>query len=134
MFSKVSKPLVLLLIISFVVGTTANAVEIQPRWATIAEIAPSLTINSLGRAEASGNVIAPGVDRITITVALEQNRNGKWYTVKSWNKTVYNDYGYCIGYSNVSSGYQYRTKIYASTYVNNTLMESTSVVSRTIYY
>jgi len=134
MLSRVSKALIILLLIILAVGTTTYAVEIQPRWVTIAEIAPSLTINSSGRAESAGNVIAPGVDKIKITVALEQNRNGKWYTVKSWNKTIYNDYGYCIGYWNVSSGYQYRTKIYASTYVNNALIESTSVVSRTIYY
>lgn len=134
MFSKVSRPLVLLLIISFVVGTTAYAAEVQPRWATIAVLAPSLVINSSGRAEVTGYVNAPGVDRITITVALEQNRNGKWYTVKSWNKTIYNDYGHCIGYWNVSSGYQYRTKIYASTYINNTLTESISAVSGTRYY
>ncbi|MDF1618381.1 hypothetical protein [Petrocella sp. FN5] len=46
MFSIVSRPLVLLLIISFLVGTTVYAAEVQPRWATIAVVAPSLTINS----------------------------------------------------------------------------------------
>lgn len=134
MLQKTLKVLALTLVATALLSNPMEAIGIQPLWATIAEIAPSLDIDSLGEAESPANVIAPGVDKISITVALQQNRNGTWYTLKSWTENVYDDHGYCIGYKSVDSGYQYRTKSYVYTYINNILMDSTSVTSSIKYY
>ena len=91
-------------------------------------------INSWGKAVIDVSIRASGMDEIRIYSYLQRYNSGqgKWESIRSWSKTSTTDFCYVTGEYYVYSGYSYRVVSYGYIYVNGQLVESDTMVTRTI--
>lgn len=88
---------------------TCQTLALDPRFSYLTRISSSLSINTLGRANCTGAFTTYDEYDSTITIVLQQERNGSWTDIKEWSED-YAGSGIKMlekGYY-VSSGYRYR--------------------------
>lgn len=112
LLKSVSMLLVLVCIISTLgVYSSAEAAEIEPRFAGIASLAASLDISSSGCASCYGRVTPYSGYKVTLKVALQ--RDGK--TIKSWSDTDNETFSIDEIYY-VTPGHDYQVVVTATVY------------------
>lgn len=119
---------ILSFVLMLIVGCgSAAAADIQPRWSYILTIGGDIDISSFGTATVYGNGTARSTDvnKLAITLDLQQYTNGKWETKKSWSQTSQlfsintADYSWAVAH-----GYSYRLYITLKAYNGNRLLET----------
>ncbi len=107
------------------------------RWVGTAYCTSSLEVSS-GEAELGISVLVYNgkADKVKFSVDLQQYKDNKWVTIKSWDETnkvdtvvALFDHSY-----DVEKGYNYRFKSKIKVYKGSTLMDSISAVSNEDYY
>lgn len=134
----ISLVLAIILVCTAQFSVPAGAEEIQPvrpRYTYIDAIAANLSINSsTGLATCSGTGYAKGTDDVvSLSVQLQQCKNGNWYTLKAWSGSNTN-MAVVSGQYYVYKGYTYRTKVTETVYdKNGNFLESTSCTHEQTY-
>lgn len=103
---------------------------ITPYFTNISVFTNNFEISSSGKASVSSYLTARSIDSLTIEVDLQQLKDGKWISVKSWTKSSDGTSGGLSGSYYVLKGYIYRTVSKAMVYENGVLVESTSNISK----
>lgn len=108
--------------------------EIRPMFSYINVFQSTFDISSSGKSSSTVYLNARNVDKIEIEADLQQYKNGRWTTIKSWSSIE-------DGTSNefakdwyVTKGSSYRLVAYGYVYKGNTIVESTSSTSNSIDY
>lgn len=107
----------------------AGASQISPCWNYVTVVGGRIDIPSsiLGIAEVAGHGSAStlGVDKVVCTVHLQQMRDRKWVTLKSWSTTS-NSRTAAVGTKKyaVAHGYTYRVYVTLDAYKGNTHLET----------
>ncbi len=91
-------------------------------------------ISDYGRADISVYLKAQNVDKVKLYVQLQQLKNGKWKTIKSWSKTSNGTYAGLGAAYYVTQGYQYRLVSKGKVYLNQNLVEQTTYTSSSETY
>lgn len=141
-----SRGLIKLLILLMIISTPAYAtydygnidvfesLVIKPNFTYISIFANVFDISTNGKASVSSYLSARNIDNLTIKVDLQQFKDGKWTTIKSWTASSKGVNGGLSGSYYVLKGYIYRAVSKAMVYRNGVLVESTSNVSRMEVY
>lgn len=107
--------------------------DMAPRFTYIVSAYTSLVLNSGGRLTCMGDTqVWPGNDA-AITVELQQYKNGRWSTIKSW---YYSDSEYASSFTDwyVASGYSYRLMNTHQALLSGNVTETCISYSDVIYY
>lgn len=108
-------------------SAAAASSEIQPRWTYVSGVTGHLEISSSGFATlyGGGNAVHPDVDNVKVIVELQQFKNSKWQTVKTWTAV---GEGWSTRTSTktwpVYHGYSYRLYVTLEAYSGSTFLES----------
>ena len=128
-----------ILIISTIPLTVAADIptdnQAQPCYTYIDAVSAGLSINSsTGLATCSGTGYAKGTtDVVSLTVLLQQSKDGTWHTLKSWSGSNTN-MAVVEGQLYVYKGYTYRTKVTEIVYdKNGNFLESASCTYEQAY-
>lgn len=124
---RVVKKLLSVALMLIVGCCSAAAVDIQPRWSYILTIGGDIDISSFGTATVYGNGTARSTDvnKLVITLDLQQFINGNWETKKSWSQTSQlfsintDDHSWAVAH-----GYSYRLYVTLKAYNGNKLLET----------
>lgn len=103
---------------------------ITPYFTNISIFTNTFEISAGGKASVSSYLLARDIDNLTIEVDLQQFKDGKWITIKSWIQSYKDISGGLGGSYYVLKGYIYRAVSKAMVYKNGVLLESTSVSSK----
>jgi len=106
------------------------------RWSYIQVIASDLSITSSGKATASAQISAnpTKVDEVSIRATLQQNVNGSWRDVTSWDVSKSSNIVLLGKTYYVASGYSYRVSCTFKAYVNGRVVETATLTSNTVKY
>lgn len=130
------KSAVAIILVMVAVFTCCSAV-VQPRWKYVSTVSGDIDISTLGIATVSGEGSAAST-QVTKTVCklhLQQFKNKKWTTIKTWTATSNMRYAAVdTKYWAVDKGYSYRIYVELEAYNGNTLLETGSTVSDFRYY
>lgn len=89
--------------------TTAIEFQVDPRFDHMSRISSSLSIEALGRANCTGSFTTYDAYDSTITITLQQQKDGRWTDIKEWSEDFT---GTGVKYVNkgyyVERGYSYR--------------------------
>jgi len=107
---------------------------IQARFAYIDLFQNSFDIEENGKASFSTILWARNVDEVKVYGYLQQYKDGKWKTIKTWSNEANGTECYLSSSWYVASGYSYRFKSSAYLYVDGKYVESTNDTSRNIYH
>lgn len=107
---------------------------LQARFAYIDLFQNSFDIKDNGKSSFSTILWSRNVDEVKLYGYLQQYKDGKWKTIKTWSNLANGTECYLSGSWYVASGYSYRFKSYAYMYVDGNFVESTSYTSVNIYY
>lgn len=103
---------------------------IAPYFTNISIFTNNFELSSSGKASVSSYLSARSIDSLIIEVDLQQLKDGKWISLKSWTKSFD---GTSVGLSGsyyVPKGYIYRTISKGMVYKNGMLLESTNAISK----
>lgn len=132
-FMKSAVAVILVMIAVF----TCSSAAVQPRWKYVSSISGNIEISTLGIASVSGEGSAAST-QVTKTICklhLQQLKNQKWTTIKTWTATSNMHYAAVdTKYWAVDKGYSYRIYVELEAYNGNTLLESGSSFSDFRYY
>lgn len=132
-FMKSAVAVILVMIAVF----TCSSAAVQPRWKYVSSISGNIEISKLGIASVSGEGSAAST-QVTKTICklhLQQLKNQKWTTIKTWTATSNMHYAAVdTKYWAVDKGYSYRIYVELEAYNGNTLLESGSSFSDFRYY
>lgn len=146
MIRKKSIILLIILAICFIVNPTFIVASqgnqqtmesdlIQPMWTYITTYRNTFVISEYGRADVAVVLNSFTADSITVEASLQQFKDGKWITLKTWSNTVHNNITCGLGKSwYVASGYYYRMVSTGKVYKNGKMVEQTSYISPLRYY
>ncbi|GEM_PF-397224 len=107
---------------------------IQTRFAYIDLFQNSFDIEDNGKSSFSIILWARSVDEAKVYGYLQQYKDGKWKTIKTWSNEANGTECYLSSSWYVASGYSYRFKSSAYLYVDGKYVESTSYTSGNIYH
>lgn len=97
----------------FATADDGNSIDFMYIMSTSTE----LDITSSGKACCTARISCyPGTDSNRISAYLQRYENGTWTTVQSWVKNTTGSEGYMYNEKYISSGYQYRLKVYFYAY------------------
>ncbi|MGO1652983.1 hypothetical protein [Senegalia sp. (in: firmicutes)] len=138
---KTSKVLVILIILLLfpqkgqaVEVELDNAENIKPLFTNINIFQSTFDIASDGKSSNTVYLNSRNSSKVKINAYLQQYKGGRWTTIKSWSGSRNStSYGFTKNWY-VNKGYSYRLLSYGYVYKNNKIVESTSNVSRSIYY
>ena len=137
-----NKRLIKIIIFLMVISTPAYACNnygdtdmteskvITPFFTNISIFNSTLKISSSGKASVSSYLTARNIDSLTIEVDLQQFKDGKWTSIKSWTESSTGTSGGLSGSYYVPKGYIYRTVSKGKVYKDGVLLESTSLTSK----
>ena len=117
----------MIMLFSCALVTSATEYAIQPRFTHIYSVSAGLTIDSsTGLATCEGFGSSKANDNtVSITVQLQQYKNGVWTTLKSWSGSDTVSVS-VTGLYYVYKGYKYRTNVAVIVYdANGNYLEST---------
>ena len=120
----------------FASNAAARRQEGAAKWSYIQLVATNLSITSSGKATASAQISAnpTKVDEVSIRATLQQNVNGSWRDVTSWDVSKSSD-GAILGKTYyVASGYSYRVACTFKAYVGGRVVETATLTSNTVKY
>lgn len=130
---------VLIIMMVFCISSNVNAKSnetesvdkgiIQPMFTTINLFQNNFDISTDGKATISSYLSASNVDQVKISGSLQQCKDGRWQTIKSWSSTQNATSSSLSQSYYVVSGYSYRYVSYGYTYKKGVLVESTSYTS-----
>lgn len=94
-----------------------------------------LEIGALGRAECESyyTVSASEANSCKVVCELQYFRDGRWQTVQSWEQTAYLS-AYLSPTYYVYSGYAYRVLTTGYAYLNGSLVDTSTAISKTVFY
>ena len=125
------------IILAIVAVFTCSGAVTQPRWKYFSTISGYINISALGIATVSGEGSAAST-QVTKTVCklhLQQLKNQKWTTIKTWSATSNMRYAAVTSkHWAVDRGYSYRIYVELEAYNGSTLLETGSSVSEFRYY
>lgn len=128
---------VVAIILVMVAAFTGSGAVVQPRWKYVSTISGDIDISTLGIAAVSGEGSAAST-QVTKTVCklhLQQFKNKKWTTIKTWTATSNMRYAaVSTKHWAVDKGYSYRIYVELEAYNGNTLLETGSSASEFRYY
>ena len=107
---------------------------ITPMFTYISLFETSFDITSSGRADVAVLIYAPSAHDTGVRADLQQYKNGSWTTIKTWSAA---EEGSSCGLGKswyVASGYSYRVVSYGYVYINNVIVESTSITTKSHSY
>jgi len=107
---------------------------VQARFAYIDLFQNSFDIEDNGKSSFSTILWARNVDEVKVYGYLQQYKDGKWKTIKTWSNQANGTECYLSSSWYVASGYSYRFKSYAYLYVGGKFVESTNYTSGNIFY
>lgn len=126
MKKKFVKSVVAIILVMVAVFTCSSA-AVQPRWKYVSSVGGDIEISSLGIVSAWGSGSASSLDvtRTVCTMNLQQMKNGKWVTLKTWSASA-NMRSAAVDTKHwaVDHGYSYRLYIVLDAYKGNTLLET----------
>lgn len=137
-----SKGLIKIIIFLMVISTSVyasnnygdtNLMEntiIKPYFTNISSFTNMFEMSSYGKASVSPYLAARNIDRLTIEVNLQQFKDGKWISIKSWTESYNGISGGFTSSYYVPKGYIYRAVSKGMVYKNGLLLESASIVSK----
>ena len=120
----------------FASDAAARRQEGAAKWSYIQVLNSTLSISSSGKATISASISANPlkVDEVSIRATLQQNVNGSWRDVTSWDVSKSSD-GALLGKTYyVASGYSYRVSCTFKAYVNGRVVETATLTSNTVKY
>ncbi len=126
-----------LILTLFNATTYASIIEptnYQTRFTNITLFENAFDISSDGQASVDSYLVARNVDSVKVTAKLQQYKDGKWKTIKSWSETRDGTRCGAGGKWYVASGNKYRMISYGYAYVDGDMVENTSYVSKTKVY
>jgi len=107
---------------------------VQAKFAYIDLFQNSFDIEDNGKSSFSTILWARNVDEVKVYGYLQQYKDGKWKTIKTWSNQANGTECYLSSSWYVASGYSYRFKSSAYLYVDGKYVESTSYTSGNIYH
>jgi hypothetical protein len=107
---------------------------VQVKFSYIDIFQNSFKIGDNGKSSFSTILSSRNVDEARLTGHLQQYKDGKWKTIKTWSNDTNGTEAYLSGSWYISSGYSYRFKSYAYLYSEGKYVESTSYISGNIYH
>jgi len=107
---------------------------VQARFAYINLFQNSFEIEDNGKSSFSTILWSRNVDEVKLYGYLQQYKDGKWKTIKTWSNEANGTECYLSSSWYVASGYSYRFKSSAYLYVDSKFVESTSYTSGNIYH
>lgn len=115
-------------------SSIANS-DVSTRMTHIMNYNCNLSINSSGYSTSSADVQCyTGIDKVRITIYLQQYSNGSWTTIKSWSQDYTGTSGQMIRTQYVTSGYWYRVQAKMYAFQGSTIVESVSGTSSSVWY
>lgn len=111
-----------------------NEEIVQAKFAYIDLFQNSFDVEDNGKSSFSTILWARNVDEVKLYGYLQQYKDGKWKTIKTWSIEANSTECYLSSSWYVASGYSYRFKSSAYLYVDGKYVESTSDTSRNIYH
>lgn len=106
----------------------------QVRFTNINVFSVDADVSSNGKASVTAYLNGRDGDKSKIIAYLQQYKSGRWKTIKSWSATD-NDMTCSIGKSYyVESGYSYRTKAYGYVYSDGSIVDKSTITSKTVKY
>ena len=140
----------ILLLIIFIICLTINPTSIlasqenqqtteqdliQPMWNYIITYTNSFDISKFGRADVGVVLTSYTADSMRVEASIQQFKDGRWTTIKTWSNTTYGEVVCGLGKSwYVMSGYYYRMVSTGTVYKNGRIVEQTSYISPTRLY
>lgn len=122
-FMKSAVAIILVMVAVF----TCSGAAVQPRWKYVSSITGNIDISSLGivSASATGTASSLDVTKTVCKVSLQQMKNGKWVTLKTWSASS-NTHAASVDTKHwaVDHGYSYQLYIVLEAYKGNTLLET----------
>lgn len=103
---------------------------IKPSFTNISIFVNTFEISTYGKASVSSYLTARNIDRVRIQTNLQQFKNGKWISIKSWVESSNATNCMLSGSYYVPKGYFYRVVSKGMVYKNGVLLESTSNTSK----
>lgn len=109
-------------------------ITVQPMWNYIGDFANSFNISNIGRARVESSLISFKADQIKIQSNLQQFKNGRWTTIKSWSSS--SKIASCIlgGTWYVLHGYYYRAVTTGMVYKGSKMVEQNTYTSNLWWY
>lgn len=99
----------------------------------ISSTVTDLSITVVGKACCYAEINCyPGTDSVRISAYLERYSGGTWTTLQHWAENTTGNYGYMYKEYYVTSGYQYRWRVYYYAYEGDD-SESTSAIDYYTY-
>ena len=118
---------VISIVLVMVAVFTCSSATVQPRWKYVSSVGGNIDISSLGIVSASGVGTASSLEitKTICTVNLQQMKNSKWVTLKTWSASS-NTHAASVDTKHwaVDHGYSYRLYIVLDAYKGNTLLET----------
>lgn len=126
----------LLVVPSFAIKTVEDStLNTGPlRFSNINVFTNYLEISDSGKASVTSHISARNADKVKVVAYLQQLKNDKWTTIKSWSVTKEGLSGGLGKTYYVMSGNSYRLKSYAYVYSDGSLVEKTSYVGDAVEY
>ncbi|MDE7318660.1 MAG: hypothetical protein K2N46_02880 [Lachnospiraceae bacterium] len=116
------------------IGGETYLQQTTPFMLYIRDTSCTIMVNSNGEATVSAFVKGvSSVTRASVTANLQQLKNGKWTTIKTFSKTVNSNNVNLLETYSVEKGYSYRVQITVIVYCNET-SEKKTVISETEQY
>ena len=125
-----------IILVMIAVFTCSNA-AMQPRWKYVSSISGDISISTLGIATVygTGSAASPQVTKTVCKLHLQQLKNQKWTTIKTWTATSNTHYAAVdTKHWAVDRGYSYRIYVELNAYNGSTLLETGSSASEFRYY
>ena len=136
MRNRFTKSIVAIILIMAAVFTCSSA-TVQPCWTYVSTVSGDIDISSLGIATVSGagSAASPKVTKTVCKLHLQQLKNQKWITLKTWTDTANMHYA-AVSKKHwaVEHGYSYRIYVELEAYSGNTLLETESSIGSYGYY
>jgi hypothetical protein len=111
-----------------------NDETIQVRFTHIDTFNNRFDISDRGKASISTILWANNVDELEINGYLQQYKNGKWNTIKTWSRQTKETEGLLTESWYIDKGYFYRYKSNVFLYSEGSLCEKTGFISGNVYY
>lgn len=132
---------VLILLVSSTCIVSADSLDAETkrppepgvRFIYMGSVSASLGINAIGKATCYADINCySGVDSVRISGYLQRYNSGTWVTVQHWAESTTGNSGYMNKEYYVTSGYQYRWKVYLYAYEGSN-SESTVITDYETY-
>jgi hypothetical protein len=107
---------------------------VTPNFTNISFVKTDLSIGSDGVAHAQTTATARNVDKIIVSMSLQQFDNGNWKVLKTWSQTTFGTESFQYNTMIVSRGFKYRVVSNIKVYLDNIIREEIINMSEEVFY